>query len=737
MVKKSPKSDFSPEIFVEKYAMKEVGEDRKSVKTIEGDVKQAFNRISEELSTMFMKGLEAVKVPTYITNTDWKEEFYNCFIERRGIVAGRALIALGNKFANLTAMNCFVVPVDDSIDGILGENFLSASKIQQAGGGFGANFSNIRPFGAAVKGVTSTASGPVSFMHTWDSMISTMKSAGQRRGAGMAILDVDHPDILGFIEAKQNSDLTNFNISVAITNEFIEALKYDKEYELKHNGRVYGKLKAKTVFDKLVENAYNYNEPGLYFKDKTNEMSNGWYYQKLDATNPCGEIPLPAWGCCDLGMIILTTFVKAAFESKEIDIESLKSTVRTMVFILDTVLDSTYYPVKQTEKIALQDRRIGLGITGLADMLAMLKINYDSDEAVAMVDIIMQTIRNTAYEASVELAKLKGPFLKYNKEKYMQGKFIQTLPNHIKEGIEKYGMRNVCVMTCQPAGTISLLLNNVSSGIEPIFSLKMKRRMRDERGDLTRTVDLYDYAYKSYKDRGFDKIYGEKPEFFQTAKNVTLEGHFKMQNKIQQYVDNSISKTINFPEDTDFDSFKKFMYNVLTTPSYIKGMTTFREGTIASILTDEDERPNLAEDQYRKRSFTYQVKRTSGLPSVHVHVTYVKNYIAQVFVDTRDIDFYKQMLPYCRLLSIMFEREKNLEQILEILQELEDMDFVEGDEQFIYKNDTYNNFLAAIKECIYDALTELGFIKNEEDDEDVLEIEQFQDPSCPKGVCSI
>ena len=735
MVKKNLKNDFSSEIFVEKYAMKEVGEDRKSVKTVENDVKQAFNRISEELSSIFVKGLESVKVPTYISDTNWKEEFYNCFIERRGIVAGRALIALGNKFANLTAMNCFVVPVDDSIDGILGENFLSASKIQQAGGGFGANFSNIRPFGAAVKGVTSTASGPVSFMHTWDSMISTMKSAGQRRGAGMAILDVDHPDILGFIEAKQNSDLTNFNISVAITNEFIEALRQDKEYDLKHNGRVYGKLKAKTVFDKLVENAYNYNEPGLYFKDKTNEMSNGWYYQKLDATNPCGEIPLPAWGCCDLGMIILPTFVKAAFESKEIDIESLKSTVRTMVFILDTVLDSTYYPVKQTEKIALQDRRIGLGITGLADMLAMLKINYDSDEAVAMVDIIMQTIRNTAYEASVELAKLKGPFPKYNKEKYMQGKFIQTLPNHIKEGIEKYGMRNVCVMTCQPAGTISLLLNNVSSGIEPIFSLKMKRRMRDERGDLTRTVDLYDYAYKSYKDRGFDKIYGEKPEFFQTAKNVTLEGHFKMQNKIQQYVDNSISKTINFPEDTDFDSFKKFMYNVLTTPSYIKGMTTFREGTIASILTDEDERPNLAEDQYRKRSFTYQVKRTSGLPSVHVHVTYVKNYIAQVFVDTRDIDFYKQMLPYCRLLSIMFEREKNLEQILEILQELEDMDYVEMEEQFIYKNNIYNNFLAAVKECIWDCLIELGLIKTDEDEEE--ETEDYKDTACPKGVCEL
>lgn len=736
MVKRNPKSDFNSDIFTEKYAMKEVGEDRKTVKTVETDIKQAFSRISKALAEKFYTNV----IPSGIEFTEEsvkqiEEEFYNCFIERRGIVAGRALIALGNKFANLTAMNCFVVPVDDSIEGILGDNFLSASKIQQAGGGFGANFSNIRPFGAAVKGVTSTASGPISFMHTWDSMISTMKSAGQRRGAGMAILDVDHPDILGFIEAKQNSDLTNFNISIAITNEFIEALKNDKEYELKHNGRIYGKLKAKMVFDKLVENAYNYNEPGLYFKDKTNEMSNGWYYQKLDATNPCGEIPLPSWGCCDLGMIILPTFVKAAFESKEINIELLKSTVKTMVFVLDTVLDTTYYPVKQTEKTALQDRRIGLGITGLADMLSMLKINYDSDEAVAMVDIIMQTIRNSAYEASIELAELKGPFPKYNKEKFMQGKFVQTLPNHIKEKIEKHGMRNVCVMTCQPAGTISLLLNNVSSGIEPIFSLKMKRRMRDERGDLTRVVDLYDYAYKSYKDRGFDKVYGEKPEFFQTAKNVTLEGHFKMQNKIQQYVDNSISKTINFPEETDFDSFKKFMYNVLINPSYIKGMTTFREGTIASILTDEDERPNLLEDQYRKRSFTYQVKRTSGLPSVHVHVTYVKNYIAQVFVDTRDIDFYKQMLPYCRLLSIMFEREKNLEQILEILQELEDMDYVEMEEQFIYKNNIYNNFLAAVKECIWDCLIELGLIKIDEDEEE--KSEDYKDTACPKGICEL
>jgi len=735
MVKKNPKSanDFSSDIFIEKYAMKEVGEDRKTVKTIETDVKQAFIRNSKALAEKYYTNLSSGAKPTEDAIKNIEEEFLSCFLERRGILAGRALIALGNTMANLTAMNCFVVPVDDSIDGILGENFLSASKIQQAGGGFGANFSNIRPFGTPVKGVTSTASGPVSFMNTWDSMIATMRSAGQRRGAGMAILDIDHPDVLEFITAKQNSKLTNFNVSVAVTNEFVEALKTDKEYELKHNGRSYGKLKASLVFDKIVENAYNYNEPGFYFKDKTNEWSNGWYYQKLNSTNPCGEIPLPSWGCCDLGMVILPTFVIAPFESKEIDYTSLQATVKTLVRMLDTVLDTTYYPVEQTKKVAMQDRRLGLGITGLADMLAMLKIKYDSDEAIAVVDSIMRTIRDAAYETSIELAKLKGPFPKYNKEKFLQGKFIQSLPEHLQKDIEKYGMRNVYVMTCQPAGTISLLLNNVSSGIEPIFSLKMKRRMRDERGDLTRTVELYDHAYKSYKDRGFDKIYGEKPDFFQTTKSVTLEGHYKMQNKIQQYVDNSISKTINFPEDTDFDSFKKFMYNVVTSNNYVKGMTTFRDGTIASILTDEDERPELREDQYRKRSFTYQIKRTSGLPSVHVHVTYVKNYIAQVFVDTRDIDFYKQMLPYFRLLSIMFEREKNLEQILEILQELEDMDYVEMEEQFSYKGKPYNNFLAAVKECIWDCLIELGLIKDEADEE----TEDYKDTACPKGVCEL
>jgi hypothetical protein len=203
-----------------------------------------------------------------------------------------------------------------------------------------------------------------------------------------------------------------------------------------------------------------------------------------------------------------------------------------------------------------------------------------------------------------------------------------------------------------------------------------------------------------------------------------------MQNKIQQYVDNSISKTINFPESTDFEFFKTFMYEIITTPSNIKGLTTFREGTIASILTDEDERPDTKEDNYRKRSFTYQIKRTSGLPSAHVHVTYVKNYISQLFVDTRDIDFYKQMMPYCRLLSIMFNKEKNLEQILGILQELEDMDFVEMDEQFIYKDKPYNNFLAAVKECIWDCLIELGLIKDEEEDEDV-ENEDEDEKECP------
>jgi ribonucleoside-diphosphate reductase alpha chain len=711
-------SDFDRTIHLEKYAVRETPKSDNPMepsRALETEVSETFRRVAKALANGFYKNIkEGSSGPD-----PYEEEFYKVMSERRGIVAGRALLALGNPCERLTALNCFVVPIDDSIDAILGDSFEAAAKIQQAGGGFGSNFSNIRPRGAHVAGVNSNASGPVSFMDTWNSMIGTMRSAGNRRGAGMAILNVNHPDILEFISAKKDSGLTNFNVSIAITNDFIEALKNDKEYELRHGNRVYGKLKARMVFDKFVENAYNYNEPGIFFKDRVNEVSNTYYYQKLESTNPCGEIPLPAWGCCDLGMVILPTFVKNPFVNQQVDIDGIKRTVRSLVFMLDSVFDVTNYPLKQNEKVALQDRRLGLGVTGLGNMLAMLKIKYDSLEAVSFVDVLMQTIRDTAYEASIELSELKGPFPKYDAEKFLAGKFIKTLPAHIIEGIAKHGMRNCAVLTCQPAGTISLLLNNVSSGIEPIFSLKQKRRMRDDRGNLTRQFELVDYAYKYYKAGGFDKIDGAYPDYFQTTKDISLQGHLRMQNTIQKYVDNSISKTINFPEGTSFESFKAFMLDVVTSDMSIKGLTTFREGTIQSILTDDDDgNLKVKEDEYRKRSFAYQVKRSSGLPSAHVHVTYNNNQVSQVFVVSKDVDFYKQMLPYCRLLSIMFNKEKNLEKLLEMLQELEDMDFVEGDETFTYNGNTYSHFLSAMKECIWDCLVEIGLIKEDEEDEE-------------------
>jgi ribonucleoside-diphosphate reductase alpha chain len=242
--------------------------------------------------------------------------------------------------------------------------------------------------------------------------------------------------------------------------------------------------------------------------------------------------------------------------------------------------------------------------------------------------------------------------------------------------------------------------------------------MRDDRGNLTRQFELVDYAYKYYKAGGFDKIDGTYPDYFQTTKDISLQGHLRMQNTIQKYVDNSISKTINFPEGTSFESFKAFMLDVVTSDMSIKGLTTFREGTIQSILTDDDDgNLKVKEDEYRKRSFAYQVKRSSGLPSAHVHVTYNNNQVSQVFVVSKDVDFYKQMLPYCRLLSIMFNKEKNLEKLLEMLQELEDMDFVEGDETFTYNGNTYAHFLSAMKECIWDCLVEIGLIKEDEEEE--------------------
>ncbi len=280
-MKKGPEilPDFNKDIHLEKYAVRETPPSDNPMapsRALETEVSETFRRVAKTLAKGFVKGINDTTLQDPIEN-----EFYQVMAERRGIVAGRALLALGNPCVKLTALNCFVVPIEDSIDSILGDSFEAASKIQQAGGGFGANFSSIRPKGAHVKGVNSTASGPLSFMDTWDSMIATMKSAGNRRGAGIAILDVNHPDILEFITAKKNSGLTNFNVSIGITNDFIEALKADKEYDLKHGNKVYGKLKARTVFDKFIDNAYNYNEPGIFFKDRVNDVSNTYYYQRI------------------------------------------------------------------------------------------------------------------------------------------------------------------------------------------------------------------------------------------------------------------------------------------------------------------------------------------------------------------------------------------------------------------------------------------------------------------------
>jgi len=274
-------TDFNKEIFLEKYAVKEIEDDKQI--TIETEPSQAFRRVAKTLASAFCKNINDYP----LSQSDIEELFYKVMVERKGILAGRALLAIGNHASTLTPMNCFVVPIEDSIEGILGSNLLAAAKIQQSGGGFGANFSKIRPKGSPVKGVSSTASGPISFMHTWDSMIATMKSAGNRRGAGIAILDVNHPDILEFITCKKNKDLTNFNISIGITSDFIEALKKDGEIELKHNNKVYRKIKAREIFEKFVENAYDYNEPGIFFKDRVNEYSNSSYYQKIESPNPC------------------------------------------------------------------------------------------------------------------------------------------------------------------------------------------------------------------------------------------------------------------------------------------------------------------------------------------------------------------------------------------------------------------------------------------------------------------
>ncbi|PVV11167.1 MAG: ribonucleoside-diphosphate reductase, adenosylcobalamin-dependent [gamma proteobacterium symbiont of Ctena orbiculata] len=533
----------------------------------------------------------------------WRRRFLNILQDFSFLPGGRILAGTGVAH-DVTLFNCFVMgQVEDSLEAIF-QALKEGALTMQQGGGVGYDFSNLRPQGSPARRVGAIASGPVSVMRIWDAMCDTLISSGARRGAMMASLRCDHPDIEAFIEAKrQPGELRHFNLSVQISDQFVAAVHGDDEWPLifptqglAENGLVSGDIiertwsdpncaepcrvvrivKARELWERLMRATYEYAEPGVLFIDTINRMNNLAYREQITTTNPCGEVPLPAYGACNLGCVNLTRFIKAPFhESASIDLDAVVHTVTQAVRFLDNVIDLSGFPLQTQQQQAQGTRRIGLGITGLADALIMLGLHYAEAVARDMAAKLMASICHSAYRASIELAKEKGAFPYFQADAYLQSPFIRTLPDDIQQGIARHGMRNSHLTAVAPAGTISLLANNVSSGIEPVFAFNHRRRIRQVSGQY-QEYDLTDYAWQLW--RGLHP--GESmPEAFVASGGLSPRDHLRMQGAIQPYVDSAISKTINIPSDYPYEAFKSLYIEAHDLG--LKGCTSFRPNPVS------------------------------------------------------------------------------------------------------------------------------------------------------------
>lgn len=495
--------------------------------------------------------------------TDGQEhytQFNNILKDQRFLPGGRVQSAAGS-YRRVTAFNCFVMKkVPDSLMGIM-EVATEAAKTMQLGGGVGYDFSGIRPKGARIKSLGSQASGPVSFMGIMDSVCKTIASAGHRRGAQMGCLRVDHPDIMEFIGAKTNHDkLTQFNVSVLVTDKFMEAVKADEDFDLVFEGRVYDTIRARHLWESILRATWDWAEPGVIFIDRVNEMNNLWYMEDISATNPCGEQPLPEYGACLLGSFNLTRYVYRTEDGFSFAWEGLKHDIPSVVRAMDNVIDETTYPLPQQEAEAKNKRRMGLGITGLGNVLGALGIRYGSPDAQDFTRRVLAMIANTSYMASASLAAEKGPFPAFDREKYMQSKFIQKLDPDVQEAIARFGIRNSHLTSIAPTGTISLTANNVSSGLEPVFSLEYTRTIQT--ADGARNEKVEDYAYREW---GIKCV---------TADEITVQEHVGMLTAAQEWVDSACSKTCNVGDKVTWDEFKDVYMQAYDGGA--KGCTTFR-----------------------------------------------------------------------------------------------------------------------------------------------------------------
>ena len=512
----------------------------------------------------------------------WEPVFYEALAGFKFLPAGRILAGAGAE-RQVTLFNCFVMGrIADDMTAIF-DNLREAALTMQQGGGIGYDFSTLRPKGAPVKGVGADASGPLPFMDVWDAMCRTIMSAGFRRGAMMGCLRCDHPDIEAFIEAKRDPGrLRMFNLSVLVTDAFMQAVKDNASWELAFEGVVYRTVSARTLWERIIRSTYAYAEPGVIFIDRINRTNNLAYCEEIFATNPCGEQPLPPYGACLLGSINLASLVLDPFErDASLDMAVLEALTATAVRMLDNAIDCSRFPIAAQQEEAQAKRRIGLGVTGLADALIMCRARYGSDAANALIEQWMGGLQRAAYLASAGLAAEKGVFPLYDAARYAESPTIRRLDDDVRAAIDASGVRNALLTSVAPTGTISLLAGNVSSGVEPVFSYSYTRNVLMPDGTRrAETVD--DHAYLLFRRLKGDSA--PLPDYFVDAQSLRPADHLTVQAQAQAFVDSSISKTINCPEEMEFDDFKDVYMRAYDLDC--KGCTTYRPNPVTGVVLE-------------------------------------------------------------------------------------------------------------------------------------------------------
>lgn len=643
---------------------------------IDSDVEDTWRRIAKALASV-------EKQPA-----KWEDKFYQALEDFKYLPAGRIIAGAGTG-RSVTLFNCFVMgTIEDNMGGIF-DGLRQAALTMQQGGGIGYDFSTIRPRGAQVKGVAADASGPLSFMDVWDAMCRTIMSAGSRRGAMMATMRCDHPDVEDFIVAKQDATrLRMFNLSVLITDPFMDAVKSNSAWDLVFGGKIYKTVQARVLWNKIMRSTFEFAEPGVIFIDRINAANNLGYVETIAATNPCGEQPLPPYGACLLGSINMAKLVKNPFEANaELDPKALDDLVRMAVRMMDNVVDASRFPLPEQEAEARAKRRIGLGVTGLADALLMMGLRYGAPEAAAQTETWMKAIARSAYLASVDLAKEKGAFPLFDADKYLASGTMRAMDEDVRQAIKAHGIRNALLTSIAPTGTISLYAGNVSSGIEPVFAYAYTRKVLQKDGSRTEE-EVVDYAVQLWREK-----FGQKPlpDYFVNAQTLPPLDHVRMQSAAQKWIDSSISKTINCPEDISFDDFAEVY--MAAWDQGCKGCTTYRPNAVTgSVLTVSSteaksepiaalvvemetadvvylseplERPAALEGQ------TYKVKWPATEHALYITINDViisgHRRPFEVFINSKNMEHFAWTVALTRMISAVFRRGGDISFVVEEL----------------------------------------------------------------------